>query len=279
MKINFTKYNGAGNDFILIDSENFPASPALIQKLCDRHFGIGADGLLWIKKSDIADFSVRYFNSDGTGDTLCINGARCAVMYAYINKYCFKRCRFEFIGRIFSAQILDEKNVKLFLDYSPSIELSKRIVFLSKELEYSYVDLGSKHIVIDWEFFSKIFVAELNNKGFNEFDIEYFGKGLRYHDAFYPDGVNVNFIQINSLNQIVIRTFERGVEAETLACGSGSIASVISASLKSNLKLPASVKTKSGRFLEVYFEIIEKRVTNIFIIGPAEYVFKGELDL
>lgn len=279
MKLKFTKMTGAGNDFIVIDDQKFKPKPKLIQRLCDRHFGIGADGILWIQKSKIADFGVRYFNADGSGDTLCINGARCAVLYGFQNKMCKKKCRFEFIGKIFRAEILAGDQVKIFLDYSPKFDLDRKINLRSKIISVSYFDLGSKHIVIEWKKLQELFDEEFSSVNFEEFDIYDFGKQLRFHPSFQPDGVNVNFIEKISEQFYKIRTYERGVEAETLACGSGSIASAIYVYLENKVTTPIKLETKSGRILEVDFEFLEGIIQNISIVGHTEKVFEGIIDL
>lgn len=279
MKLRFTKMHGAGNDFIVIDDENFKPEPEIIKKICDRHFGIGADGILWIYNSDRADFSVRYFNSDGTGDTLCINGARCSVLFGHLRNLCYNECSFEFIGKIFRAEILGKNLVRIFLDYSPEFELNKKIEYKSKILKVDYFDIGSRHIVINWSKFILNYEDIIDEYDFMSFDMNNFGKELRYHPEFLPIGVNVNFINKIEDNLYSIRTYERGVEAETLACGSGSICSAIFIYLKEKISPPIKLKTKSGRILEVSFDADGDIVKNIHLTGPAERVFEGIIEL
>ncbi len=279
MKLSFTKMHGAGNDFIIIDDVNFKPEPEIIKKLCDRHFGIGADGILWINKSDRADFSVRYFNSDGTGDMLCINGARCSVLFGHLKNLCNNKCSFEFIGKIFNAEILGQNLVRIFLDYSPEFELNKKIEYKSKTLRVDYFDIGARHIVINWPQFISNYKDIVVEQDFMSFDMVQFGKELRYHTEFLPLGVNVNFINKIEDNLYSIRTYERGVEAETLACGSGSICSAIFVHLKHKISPPIKLKTKSGRILEVSFDADGDNVKNIHLTGPAEKVFDGLIEL
>ncbi len=279
MKLNFTKMNGAGNDFIVIYNQNFYPDPIVIQKLCDRHFGIGADGILWIQKSKISDFGVRYFNSDGSGDSLCVNGARCSVLFGYLNNLCNKKCRFEFIGKVFEAEIINPDEIKIKLDYTPKIEPSKEIKFLGKKLNLSFVDIGSRHLIIEWFDFENMFKKEINESNFEEFDINYYGRALRNHPDFMPNGVNVNFIKKIDDNFYKIRTYERGVESETLACGSGCISSAIQIYLKWNILPPIKFLTKSQKILEVNFDVVSNFVRNISLIGPAAKNFEGMIEI
>ncbi|MEJ5305582.1 MAG: diaminopimelate epimerase [Ignavibacteria bacterium] len=279
MKIKFEKYTGAGNDFIVIHNSNFIPEPELIQKICDRHFGIGADGVLIIEGSDKADFQVSYFNSDGSGDALCVNGARCAVMFAFQKKLCGQKCSFEFIKKIFHANVLDDFNVQLFIDYSPLVELNKEINFLDERLRTHFVDIGSRHLIINWSDFENIYSSLLNEKDFETFDINYFGRLLRNHQEFYPEGVNINFIRQVENNEIRIRTYERGVEFETLACGSGSIASSIIAYITLKLNPPIKVITTSQKVFEIKFKELNGVINDISITGHAQKIFEGEIEL
>lgn len=279
MKIKFEKFSGAGNDFIIIQKPEFNPDTKIIQKLCDRHFGIGADGVLLIDESKNADFRVRYFNSDGSGDALCVNGARCAVMFAYEKRFCSKECNFEFIQKIFRAEVIDELNVKLFVDYSPVMYLNKEINFLDKKILVHFVDIGSRHLIIDWLEFNSKFSSLLSENQFEIFDVNYFGKLLRNHPEFLPNGVNVNFIKQLDEKKIRIRTYERGVETETLACGSGSIAASLVISSLKNINPPIEVITTSQKIFEIYFERGIDSFSNISIIGHAEKIFEGVIEL
>jgi diaminopimelate epimerase len=279
MKLNFTKMTGAGNDFIVIENPDFIPEPKLIQFLCDRHFGVGADGILLIQKSEKANFGFRYFNSDGSGDSLCVNGARCAVWYGYLNNLCSNSCEFEFIQKIFRAEILSDELIKLFLDYEPKVKENLIIKFYGREIRVDYVDIGSRHIVIDWENFRNVYSNFLNDQSFDEFDVNNFGCELRNNSEFQPEGVNVNFIQKISDSKFKIRTYERGVEAETLACGSGSISSAIILFLKTKISPPIKLITRSSKILEVDFKLGEGKIEGISLIGPAEKVFDGTIEL
>lgn len=289
MKLKFTKMTGAGNDFIVISSKKFLPQTEVIQTLCDRHFGIGSDGVLIISKSNKVDFSVRYFNSDGSGDALCINGARCAVMFAYLNGLSKKNTKFEFINKIFHARIIDKKNVQIFLNYSPFLKLNIRVDLGNLILPCHYVDIGSKHLIVKWEVFkSLVRKSELSDElkyitdsslNFNDFNIELIGKKLRYHKNFNPDGVNVSFVQKVDERRFKIRTYERGVEGETLACGSGSISAAIVLNNLNKIQPPITLITKSKKELIIDFQRIKNEYQNISIIGHAEKVFDGMIEI
>lgn len=279
MKIKFEKYTGAGNDFILFDETVFIPQPEIIQRICDRHFGIGADGVILVGKSDRADFNIRYFNSDGSGDVLCLNGARCAVLYAFNHNLCEKECSFDFIEKVFHAYVVDNNNIKISLTYTPIIELNKELMVLNKKLTYHYVDFGAKHIIIFWEDFRKIPENDCGIINFEELDVRYYGRIIRNHSQFHPAGVNVNFIHITDKKEIRVRTYEKGVEGETLACGSGSVSSALVAYLKSDFKPPCKIRTTSQKEFEINFEIHNDSFTNLSIKGPAQKIFEGVIEL
>ncbi|MCX8011123.1 MAG: diaminopimelate epimerase, partial [Ignavibacteria bacterium] len=203
--IKFTKMSGAGNDFIVIEDENLLLSPELVRQLCDRHNGIGADGVLEISKSQTASFKLRYFNSDGSEGFLCLNGSRCAVMYAF-QKILLKttEVEFEYLGKIFKANVIDESNVKVIISPPKKVKLDFQFTFHSLKIKAHYVDLGSEHLVIFWDENTQIF-AELNTSLTN-LDVPKIGKGIRWLPEFAPNGINVNFVKVKSKNELEIRT-------------------------------------------------------------------------
>lgn len=279
MMLRFEKFTGAGNDFVIINNPEFFPQSELIQKVCDRHFGVGADGVILIDNSDQADFRVRYFNSDGSGDALCVNGARCAALFAYLKKLCDKKCSFEFLTEVFQAEVIDEQNVELFIHYSPLIQLDKVVNFLDRELITHFVDIKSKHLIIYWDYFSSVYSSIINQNDFETFDIEYFGRLLRNHPAFLPDGVNVNFVKQIERDFIRVRTYERGVEAETLACGSGSIASSIIFYLTQKINPPVNVLSTSQKIFKINFKEKDNFFSEISIQGHAQKIFEGMIEL
>ena len=213
--------SGAGNDFIVIDnrSEIINDKPAFARKICDRHWSIGADGLLLLESSDKAAYRMMYYNADGSYGGMCGNGGRCIAMFAYLKKIANSSHTFEALDHIYSASV-DIENVSLHMKNPISLKLNQHIIIEKKNISYHTIDTGAPHIVID--------IKEFNKKiNFDEFDVQKWGKILRWHKKFTPAGTNVNFIKILENNIVQLRTFERGVESETLACGTGSIASAI----------------------------------------------------
>lgn len=289
MKLRFTKMTGAGNDFVVIASKKFQPEPELIRRLCDRHFGIGADGLIIISKSKNVDFNIRYFNSDGTGDVLCINGARCAVMFAYLNGLCKRTSRFEFINKIFNARVGDKENVQIFLNYNPVLRLNLKVVIGKLVLPCHFVDIGASHLIVKWEKFKSIMkksdkINDLSgfidsSSYFDDFNIELIGRKFRYHEIFSPEGVNVNFIEKVGDRKFKIRTYERGVEGETLACGSGSISAAIVMNILDKIQPPITFITKSKKELTVNFEKVDNKFEKISITGHAVVIFEGTISL
>ncbi|MCK5086128.1 MAG: diaminopimelate epimerase [Melioribacteraceae bacterium] len=275
-KILFTKLTGAGNDFILIDKnndENLKLTPEIIKELCDRRFGIGADGILTIADAENYDFQMEYFNSDGTAGMLCGNGARCAIKYA--NKsgmITSEKTNFVCNDEKFSGEILGGDLVKFNLNPPTDLRQNIEIDVQGKKIIASFVNTGAHHVVIE------LGDQNSNDQIFNElnkFPVHEFGKEIRYSSDFAPLGTNVNFINTEK-DKIVIRTYERGVEQETLACGTGSVAAAIISKINKDIKLPVDVLTKGGDSLTVDFFIEEGAISNVSLTGPAKIVFNGE---
>ncbi|MFP4469066.1 MAG: diaminopimelate epimerase [Bacteroidales bacterium] len=262
MEITFYKFHGAGNDFILIDNRNkmFPARQEVVSWLCARHTGIGADGLILLENTGNADFSMRYFNADGGESTLCGNGGRCITAFAAQLGIIRESTVFSAIDGLHESKILSaEKNLSI-------ASLRMNHVDKVSELEEGfYLNTGSPHLV-------------RFSKDVDAIDLITEGKKIRNLEKFAPHGVNVNFVQFIP-DGIYVRTYERGVEAETLSCGTGAVASAIAASLKSGgIKSPVSVKARGGN-LQVVFDRDETGFGNIWLEGPAVCVFSGTVNL
>lgn len=273
MKIEFTKMSGAGNDFIVIDNRNaiIKDNAAFASKFCDRHWGIGADGLLLVESSKKADYKMMYYNADGSYGGMCGNGGRCIAMFTYLKKIAKANHTFEALDHIYSASI-NSDNVSLQMKNPIRLKLNQKLRIEKKQIVYHSINTGSPHIVID--------ISEFNKKTDLEgFDVDRWGKLLRWHKIFAPAGTNVNFIKILKDNVIQIRTFERGVEAETLACGTGSVASAIIACKRWNLRNPINVIPTSKVSLEVNFDNVDKNIQNVRLIGPATITFTGSLNV
>lgn len=254
--INFHKYQGTGNDFVMIDNRGggFDKSDLkLIASLCDRRFGIGADGVILIETSDSADFEMVYFNPDGS-QSLCGNGSRCAVMFASHLGMIQNDTSFLAIDGVHKAQI---KNglVHLLMHDVSSYELVDQD-FL--------IDTGSPH-----------YIRYVKNTDSLDPIVE--GRKVRYSERFSREGVNVNFLEVISQDELKIRTYERGVEDETFSCGTGCTAAALSLGLKTGVN---QVKLNAiGGELKVSFKRDGEHFKDIYLIGPAESVFAGEISL
>lgn len=278
MKLQFKKYSGAGNDFVLIDeAENTDVklTSDLIKKLCDRRNGIGADGILYIKHNENYDFELFYYNSDGSLGSLCGNGSRCAIKYAYLKKiFSGNKTTFLCDNKIYTGEVFENGEVKFYLQNPTKIDLKLKVDAFNGEIDAAYADTGSPHLVVNVENFSTDNSIEKSKFCLEDFPVVEYGKQLRYNKLFAPKGTNVNFIEIKD-NKIYIRTYERGVEDETLACGTGSVASALICHLSDGLKSPISVITRGGVELKVEFKKVNDFFSEIALIGPANEVFSG----
>lgn len=276
---NFTKMSGAGNDFVLIDKKlnpKFKATPNNIKKLCARRTGIGADGLLLIEGNDTHSFSMSYFNSDGSTGTLCGNGARCAIKYAQASsRINNEKMKFLCHNEEYYGQAFKDGDVEFHLkdptDYVSLINLD----VLNCKILASFIDTGSPHVVVRVDDIKECDNIKLD---LNNLDVQKVGALIRHHEEFAPKGTNVNFIDIAG-NTIYIRTFERGVEEETLACGTGSAASAIIGAIKFGLLSPIDVITRSGAKIIINFDVRGDRIYNLSMTGPAEIIFNGEINI
>lgn len=260
--INFYKYHGAGNDFILIDGTvKVPElSSQQIKSLCDRNFGIGADGVMYLLKSDDYDFEMKYFNSDGLEGSMCGNGGRCITSFAFDRG--IKKPKFRFLatdGEHFAEILQSKGNIKL-------IRLQMQDVDHIEEIDdHLVLDTGSPHHLT--------FCKSISGK-----NIYAAGKAIRYSEKFKEKGINANFIEQKG-NHLFVRTYERGVENETLACGTGVTASAIGAYLKNPVKFESYQIQTLGGNLKVSFKEDNLHFSHIFLEGPAEFVFKGNIKL
>lgn len=260
MTVQFFKYQGTGNDFIIIDRRQYKVSKndtKTIRRLCDRKFGVGADGLIFLEESDNAneDFTMIYYNADGNESTLCGNGGRCLVSFAKHIGIIKDKTVFRAIDGPHEANI-NGALVSLKMQDVPSVRHLKEAIFL---------DTGSpQHVAI------------VNN--LEGFDAKSAGAAIRYNRTYKKEGTNVNFVEKIDNQSFKMRTYERGVEDETLSCGTGAtgVAIAMHASKETD-KTSVNLHTKGGK-LEVSFNYSDKGYTNIWLKGPAVLVFKGELE-
>jgi diaminopimelate epimerase len=260
--LSFFKYQGTGNDFVMIDDRNlaFPAQDhAYIAQLCDRRFGIGADGLILIQNAENYDFRMVYFNADGKEGSMCGNGGRCAVKFAEQLGIISAYTKFIAVDGEHEAHIeqnvTGEQRIRLKMQNVKGIE---------ETLAYTFLDTGSPHTVT--------FVTDLQH-----FDVLEAGKAIRYSPTFAEKGTNVNFVEKIAERAIFVRTYERGVEAETYACGTGATACALMACLRLDMQSPIEVQVLGGK-LQIFFERVGKdSFEDIYLAGPAKMVFSGNI--
>lgn len=259
MTINFFKYQGTGNDFIIIDNrENIISlNEFQIKYLCDRRFGIGADGLMLLENHAELDFNMVYYNSDGNESTMCGNGGRCIVDFANKLGIFNKKTSFSAIDGIHKALINVDHSISLQMQDVTNIDIVNTNFFLNT---------GSPH-----------YVAFKENV--KEIDVYSRGKELRNSNEFAPDGTNVNFVEFQG-DKIFVRTFERGVENETLSCGTGVTASAIAASLyKDSDKNSYDIITLGGNLHVSFVKENKNTFKDIWLSGPATLVYSGEINI
>lgn len=257
----FAKYSGSGNDFIIIDNRDssIKLSRKQIETLCSRRTGIGADGLLLVNKSSKYDFVMRYFNSDGGEADMCGNGGRSIALFAY-NEGIVKKKHIVFKSRnaVHNAYIKPGNVVKLQLE-KPYASKHMSISIREGNEEGHYINTGVPHFVV-------------MSRNVDNINVKETGREIRQHKAFAPEGTNADFISIK--NGIVhMRTYERGVEDETLACGTGAVAAGITGAMDADLRSPVKVKTRSGEMLTIHFD---SNFEEVYLEGRVTPVYKGE---
>lgn len=265
----FAKMSGAGNDFIIIDhrQQRIPESEqsAFAQQVCRRKFSVGADGLILIENSEKADFKWRFYNADGSVAEMCGNGARCAARFASLSGIAGTSMRFQTIAGIIEAEVMDDGDtVSLRMTDPTGCLLGRQIEVLERRLEVSSIDTGVPHAVI--------FIDE------EDFPVKQWGKAIRFHPMFQPAGTNVNFVRLLADGSLHVRTYERGVEDETMACGTGAVASAIIAGLYRRTAVPVQVLTSGGERLTVVFSIRgDDSIGDVHLQGPARLIYEGRL--
>lgn len=266
--IAFFKMSGCGNDFIIMDNrENIIDKsdiPGFVRKVCKRKMSVGADGLILIENSNAVDFKWHFFNSDGSVAEMCGNGARCAARFAYINKIAPKNMAFETQAGIIEASVSDGL-VKIKMTDPYDIRDEFALAVKDSSFIMSSANTGVPHVVI-------------TVKDIDTIDVVSIGREIRFHEFYKPAGTNVNFIYYKDDGTLVVRTYERGVEGETLACGTGVVASAIISSNKMSYKSPVKVLTKSGGFLNVYFKKNSGQFSEVFLEGDARIIYEGKLN-
>jgi diaminopimelate epimerase len=264
-KIPFYKMQGSGNDFILIDDRKGTLKgknlKGLARTVCDRHYSVGADGLIVIVPSRKADFKWRFFNADGSEAEMCGNGSRCAARFAFLKKIAKKTMAFETLAGIIQAEV-KSGTVKVQLTDAGLLRQNISIPFEGGARTGHFINTGVPHVVY--------LSGDLSTE-----DVDGVGRRTRYHDLFKPAGTNVNFIQVQGKHKLRIRTYERGVEGETLACGTGAVAAALVAASLRMVASPVQVTTRSGEKLTVSFEGEVEGFGAIYLEGEAVVICEG----
>jgi diaminopimelate epimerase len=264
----FTKMNGAGNDVVLIDNRggNVRLNRDQIMRICDRHRGVGADGILLLEKpSNQADFRMRYFNSDGGEAEMCGNGARCFARFANKVANSQGKISFETPAGVIAAEFKGDL-VTLQMTNPTDLRLNLTLRLGDKNKSVHFINTGVPHVVIP--------VSQID-----DLDVCREGAAIRHHEMFSPKGANVNFIEKRGAKQIAVRTYERGVENETLACGTGVVAGALIFAATENTDGPIGVLVRGGNELQVGFDKIDNQFQNVTLTGPADFVFEGTIEV
>jgi diaminopimelate epimerase len=278
----------SGNDFVVLEfsSSRVLELKRLAQRLCNRKYGVGADGLLILEKSKIADIKMRIFNADGSEAQMCGNGARCIALFKAKGKRQKAKVKIETKAGIIEARVTGDNvnpvrntkslggkskisnGVKIKLTDPKDIKLNLPIKVNNRTMRINFINTGVPHAVIFVEGLEKIDVANLGNQ-------------IRYHKRFAPQGTNVDFVEVLNNNAIKVRTYERGVEDETLACGTGAVASslITATRISQSLICKINVHTQSKEILKVYFERIKDKFENVWLEGKARIVYRGVYDV
>lgn len=268
-KLPFMKLAGSGNDFILLDNRSgaVPVNEEtreFVRNVCARGTGLGADGLILIENSDVADIRWQFYNADGSTAEMCGNGSRCAARFAWLKGITPRELTLETVAGIVRAEITGGRNVKVQLTAPHGLQHNVSVEIEGATYPASCLNTGVPHCVY--------FVDDIDKA-----DVFERGRATRYHELFQPRGTNVNFIQVTGPHTISIRTYERGVENETLACGTGSVAAAIVAGSLGMVNSPVMVHTRSGAVLKIYFVERAGNFQDVFLEGDATVICEGEL--
>jgi diaminopimelate epimerase len=258
MLLHFYKYQGTGNDFVIIDNRDgsIQLSNKQVALLCDRHFGIGADGLMLLNKHHSYDFEMIYYNADGAPGTMCGNGGRCLTKFAFDKE--IQPSRYSFIASDGEHEAVIDANGWVHLKMIDVLEISKLN-------EATVLNTGSPHYILP--------VSGLSN-----YDVFAEGKNIRYNNTYNEKGINVNFVEWNE-NELFVRTYERGVENETFSCGTGVTAAAIAMSTDSTGLQETKIRTLGGSLLIKFNKIDAQHFTDVWLCGPASFVYDGQITI
>jgi diaminopimelate epimerase len=276
-RIHFFKMTGTGNDFILIDNRkrliDADDCQDFVRRACRHKFSVGADGVILIENDSEVDFRWRFFNADASEGEMCGNGARCAARFAYLTGIVDKpRMAFRTLAGIIKAELLDIL-VKVQMTTPHSLLMDLKTEVAGRSFDLDFINTGVPHAV--W------FAADENE--LESMDVQRWGNPLRFHPRFQPAGTNVDFVYVRDPKYIVVRTYERGVEGETLACGTGAIASALICACRGRVVSPVQVKTRSGELLTIYFQLSRNQrpgdiqFKEVFLEGEARVAYEADL--
>jgi diaminopimelate epimerase len=263
-KIPFSKLNGSGNDFLLIDNRRGILRgvdlPAFVEKVCDRSRSIGADGVIFIENSRRTDFRWRFYNADGSRAEMCGNGGRCAARFAVERGIARRTLGFETDAGLVRAEVKG-RTVKLQMTPPHGLALAKSLTLGGRKITYSFLDTGVPHAVL--------FVPDLE-----KIDLMGTGRGIRTHRVFAPRGTNVDFVRVKD-GTVWVRTYERGVEGETLACGTGAVAAGILSAVHGTVRPPVPVHTRGGEILTIHFDPDQEGFGEVYLEGGTSWSCDG----
>jgi len=266
---------GSGNDFILIDNRDQKFDSNNMQNLvrfaCRRKLSVGADGLIFIENDPELDFQWRFYNADGSEAEMCGNGARCAARFAHLKGIVHKRhISFRTLAGVIDAELIEDR-VKIKASSPHGLLNNFHLEIDGKPFDLSFINTGVPHVV----------QLLKDESDLEEMDVFRWGRSLRFHERFQPAGSNANFSVVLDNHRMVVRTYERGVEAETLACGTGSIASALVAAAQKMAESPVEVRTRSGEVLNIYFnqESVDGTIhfSDVYLEGDAKVVYEADL--
>ncbi len=268
-RIEFVKMTAGGNDFIIIDNRKrlIPfREEEFVREMCERKISVGADGLILMENSEVADFKMRYFNPDGKEVEMCGNGARCLARFAHFKGITGRKSSqvtFETKAGMHKAELIGNR-VRLKMIDPSEIRLNFLLDIGARRQKVSFINTGVPHVVM--------FVRNLDS-----FNVQDLGAEIRYHQEFQPQGTNANFLRVEGGQRINIRTYERGVEGETLACGTGAVASALIACLAKGMQSPVEVGTQGGDILKVYFKHTgdNNTLSEVYLEGNVKVVYEG----
>lgn len=269
--IEFFKMSGSGNDFILIDNRDLVVEAALgemavvdfVKAVCSPKISLGADGLIMIQRAAQADFAWRFFNADGSEVEMCGNGGRCAARFAFLKGITSAQMSFQTVAGLIDAEVKGDV-VKLRLTDPFDLRIGERLTIDEQSYTVDSINTGVPHAVY--------FVDDADSC-----DVFSMGRKTRYHDHYQPRGTNANFVEWVDRHTLVVRTYERGVEDETLACGTGCVASTLIAAWKGLVESPVDIRVRSGEILRIYFEKTTQGFQKVYLEGGAKVICEGAL--